>query len=225
MRTPDSSEDIDPEVRTDLPLRPPPEPPGDDEPEGHLEGLTALFLQALEARREGDVDKAGRLLRALLHKEPRLAEPHLELASLLLDTERPEEALEHAREAVRILDQGGQWTDDLPPHVLRALAWDTLGEALRQTADQDEVVFGDADRWQALMAEARMAFRTAAELDPENEHAQWSAFGMGPAPEAADVEEPEGEDVGDLVDLVHLAEGTPVLPEGLLDDEDDEERG
>ena len=28
----------------------------------------------------------GRLLRALLHKEPRLAEPHLELASLLLDT-------------------------------------------------------------------------------------------------------------------------------------------
>ncbi|MBL8615867.1 MAG: hypothetical protein JNM72_09695 [Deltaproteobacteria bacterium] len=201
--------------------------------ETHLEGLADRFDEAMAARRAADADRAIDLLRGILRDEPRLAEPHLELAGILLDLEQPEEALEHAREAVRLLSHGAIWTEAVPAKVLGSLAWDTLGECLKQTADQDSVVFGPEERWRALMEEARFAFARATELDPDNEHASWGAFGMGvsaPAAEggarwvrrAPEQDQPEGEEDEDLdleegdedEDLAALLAG--VLPDADL---------
>ena len=146
-----------------------------DEPEAHLEGLEQRFLEALERHRAHDVDGALELLKGVLRAEPRLPEPRLELTRIYLDTGRLDEAEEEAREAVRLLEAGGQWTLELPPAALLSLGWNLLGEILRSQADQDEVVFGDPAIWGRLMAESKAAFRRAAQLDPTNEHAaQWA---------------------------------------------------
>lgn len=158
--------------------------------EEHLRGLADLFEEALEARRSGKVDLTLELLRRLLRDEPRLAEPRIELANLLISLDQPEEAAEQAREAIRILDNGGQWTEAVPESVLLSLACTTLGAALTQAADKDEVVFGPVDRWKAMMEEAKAAFHRAATLDPENEHAADLALGFGaPATRSRTVEE------------------------------------
>ena len=180
-----------------------------DRDEEHLAPLAIRFMRALELRRAGQVDRAAEDLRSILRVEPRLAEPHMELASVHLAIEQPERGLEHAREAVRLLETGARWNEDLPEHVVRSLAYNLLGEALRKTADQDAVVFGAPEQWKALMEEARGAFRRAAELDPENQHASWAAFGFGPEPEpgAADPDGDPAIPALDLVGLVALHEG------------------
>lgn len=157
----------------------PTEAPALHDDETHLEGLDQRLLDALQARRKGDVDAASDLLRSILTVEPRLAEPRLELASMLLEAEQLEEAEAEAREAARLLDLGGQWSEDVDPVILRSLAWNLLAECLRRRADQDDVVFGDPDHWAALMNESRDAFEKAAKLDPTNEHAGHWALGMG----------------------------------------------
>jgi len=149
-----------------------------DDPESHLEGLGERFHAALDARRNHDVDGAAEILRGILKVEPRLGEPHLELASILLASGQLDDAEEHAREAARILEAGGQWIDDLPDNVVLSLAWSTLAEVLRQQADADEVVFGDPEVWRALMEESKTAFATAARLDPSNDNAQGWSFGL-----------------------------------------------
>jgi tetratricopeptide (TPR) repeat protein len=172
---------------TDAPSDLPHDAPGDapaeapvlHEDEAHLEGLDKRLLDALQARRKGDVDAASELLRSILSVEPRLAEPRVELASMLLEAEQLEEAEAEAREATRLLDLGGQWTEDVDPDIMRSLAWNLLAETLRRQADQDAVVFGDPERWAALMTESGEAFKKAASLDPTNEHAGHWAFGMG----------------------------------------------
>jgi len=174
--------------------------------EAHLAPLANRFMVALERRRAGQVDKAADELRAILRVEPRLAEPHMELASIHLALAQPDRAVEHAREAVRLLETGSRWNEDLPENVVASLALNLLGESLRQVADQDSVVFGDPERWKELMAEARLSFKKAAELDPDNEHASWSAFGFGPEPKADAAPTDDAEDVPplDLVGLVAL---------------------
>lgn len=164
---------------TDTPTSPPTEAPVLHDDESHLEGLDQRMLDALQARRKGDVDAASELLRSILSVEPRLAEPRVELASMLLEAEQLEEAEAEAREAARLLDLGGQWAEDVNPDIMRSLAWNLLAEALRRQADQDTVVFGDPERWTTLMAESREAFQKAASLDPTNEHAAHWALGMG----------------------------------------------
>jgi tetratricopeptide (TPR) repeat protein len=180
--------------------------------EAHLESLAVRFMSALERRRNGDIDRALKDLRAILKVEPRLAEPHMELASLLLSTEQPEPAVEHAREALRLLQTGGQWTDEVPEQVINSLAWNLLGESLKQMADQDSVVFGSPERWNRLMTEAKAAFNRAAELDPNNQHASWSAFGFGPEPEPLDDDDDVNAGIPalDLVGLVAMYEGKEV---------------
>jgi tetratricopeptide (TPR) repeat protein len=157
----------------------PAEAPALHEDEGHLDGLDQRLLDAMQARRKGDVDAASELLRSILSVEPRLAEPRVELASMLLEAEQLEEAEAEAREATRLLDLGGQWSEDVDPDIMRSLAWNLLAEALRRQADQDSVVFGDPERWTALMTESGDAFKKAASLDPTNEHAGHWALGMG----------------------------------------------
>ncbi len=164
------------------------EPTVFDAPESHLEGLGQRFLLAMAARDKDDLDAAAELLRSILRAEPRLGEPHMELGRILLETGQLEEAEEHAREAVRIFEAGGQWTDDLPEAVVSSMAWDLLGEVLRSKADSDEVVFGAPETFAGLMAEAKAAFLQAARLDPTNEHAITWAFGFDPASVAAEAE-------------------------------------
>lgn len=143
--------------------------------DAHLDGLGERFYRALDLARDRDLDGAADLLSGILKIEPRLGEPHLELARILAETGQLDEAEAHAREAVRILESGGQWVDDLPEPVLQSLAHGLLGEVLRRRADSDEVVFGDPKSWESLMKEAKAAFARASELDPTNTGAQaWS---------------------------------------------------
>ena len=163
-----------------------------------LQGLAQRFQQALRAREQGDIDSAAELLRGILKAEPRLAEPRMELAHILLSTGQLDEGEEQARDAIRILESGGQWTDDLPEDVLLALAYDTLGEALRLRADSDAVVFGPESAWLALVSEARTIFRKASALDPDNDHAWfWSFDTDQPSPRRtrpdAEADEDDGE--------------------------------
>ena len=65
-----------------------------------LDALGRRFLEALDRKRAGDVDGSEDELRAILKVEPRLAEPHMELARILLDTDRLSDAEIHAREGL-----------------------------------------------------------------------------------------------------------------------------
>lgn len=152
----------------------------DDLEQSALEALEPRFLQALASRDRGALDDAEEALRAILKLEPRLPEPHLELARILLDTERVPAAEPHAREALRHLEAGGQWTDELPENVLQSVAHALLAEVLRRLAESDEVIFGPPDRFEALLAESRQHFAAAAALDPTDATASYYAFFLGP---------------------------------------------
>jgi tetratricopeptide (TPR) repeat protein len=141
-----------------------------------VQGLQQRFHQALEARARNDVDGAAELLRSIFQIELWLAEPRMELVHILLNTKQLTEAEEHAREALRILETGGQWTDDLSADALMSLAYTTLGETLRQRADSDEVIFGDPEKFKQLHSESRTAFLKASALDPDNQHAIYWGF-------------------------------------------------
>jgi tetratricopeptide (TPR) repeat protein len=144
-----------------------------------LHRLEGRFLTALAARDAGRLDAAEDDLREILKVEPRLPEPHMELARILLDTDRLTEAEPHAREAIRWLDQGGVWTDEIPEDVVKGLAHGLLAEILRRRADEDDVLFGDPAAFHALVAESREHYRKAASYDPSDEYASYHAFFLG----------------------------------------------
>jgi len=131
-----------------------------------------LFLEALEAHRKADIDRAIDLLRKVIRSDPRLPEPHLQLGRIHLDAGRLEDAEHETREALKWLEGGGQWVDDLPEEVMQSVAHGQMGEVLRQIAESDEVIFGDPGRFQKLLKEARSHFDKARQLDPTNEHAE-----------------------------------------------------
>ena len=144
-----------------------------------LTELESRFLAALSSKEAGDLDAAEEELRAILRVEPRLPEPHLELGRLLLDTDRLDDAEDHVREALRLVEAGGQWTDEIPEAVLEALTHATLAEVLRRRADDDDVIFGDPAVFKSLVDESRRHFARAAELDPQDEYASYHAFFLG----------------------------------------------
>lgn len=148
----------------------------EQEDRARMAGLQARFQQALVARERDDVDGAAELLRSVLAAEPRLAEPRLELAHILMNTRQLDEAEEQAREALRILQTGGQWTDDIDEDTLLSHAYTTLAEILRQRADDDTIIFGDPEAFQKLQSESRTLFRKASALDPNNQHAIYWGF-------------------------------------------------
>lgn len=159
-----------------------------DEP--HLSTLGPRFLAAIELRAAGRVDEALDAFQAILKVEPRLAEPRLEIGRIHLETGRLEEAEVETREGLRILLNGGQWTEDLPENVVLALAWALLGEILKEKAASDEVVFGDPAVFKELLAESRVAFAKAAELDPSDSSSWANALEL--AEERRDKEEMTG---------------------------------
>ncbi len=144
-----------------------------------LDELQSRFVAAMADKEAGRIDAAEDAYRAILAEEPRLAEPRLELAHLLLATDRVEEAVEHARLAVEHLEAGGQWVEDLSEEVVRALAHRVLAEALRRRADEDDVIFGDPEVFRGLLAEARAHFERASRLDPSDAYSSYHAFFMG----------------------------------------------
>ena len=148
--------------------------------EQELEQLQQLFLAALAASEAKQVDRAEELLLVVLRKEPRLPEPRLELARLHLDAGRLDDAEQHALTAIRWLEQGGRWLDDLSDEQELSLAHNLVAEALKQKLDDDELVFGDAAVYQELLKRSRHHFKLAAELDPDNEHASWNDQTLDP---------------------------------------------
>ena len=149
-----------------------------DDGYGLLGELGQKFLVALAHKEAGRVDRAEDELRAILRVEPRLPEPRMELARLLLDTDRLEDAEDQAREALESLELGGAWTEDVPEQTVKSIAHATLAEVLRRRADEDDVIFGDPDAFRALVEEARQHFAKAAELDPSDATANYYAFHM-----------------------------------------------
>jgi len=156
------------------------EPDWLSEPEPHLKELEVLFMKALELREKGKIEGAQKTFKEILHREPRLAEPRLELACMLLEANQLDEAESEARESLRILDAGGQWTLDIAEHELKAHACLVLGEVLRRRLEEDEAIFGDAETYRKLADEARGLYARAAELNPEDAEASFMKFTMGP---------------------------------------------
>jgi tetratricopeptide (TPR) repeat protein len=145
---------------------------------GLLEELGRRFLGALAHKEAGRLDRAEDELRAILRTEPRLPEPRMELARLLLDSDRLEDAEDQAREALEALEAGGAWTEELPEETVKSIAHATLAEVLRRRADEDDMIFGDPAAFRALVEEARSHFRKAADLDPSDATASYYAFHM-----------------------------------------------
>jgi tetratricopeptide (TPR) repeat protein len=155
-----------------------------DHHEGELlDALGSQYLDALELYRTNRLDRAEDALRGILRAEPRLAEPHLTLGRLLLDTARLEPAEDHTRTALEILGSDGQWTDEVPDHVVQSIAHAQLAEILRRRADDDDVIFGDPERFHAIVKESKEHFARAAELDPSDATSSFYAFFMGPPQE------------------------------------------
>jgi tetratricopeptide (TPR) repeat protein len=151
-----------------------------DDERALLDSLGEKFMRALRDKDRGRIDDAEDTLRSILQVEPRLAEPRMELARVLLDTDRLVEAEEQSREALSQLETGGQWTDNLPENVIMGLAHGLLAEVLRRRADDDDVIFGDPDAFRKLVEESKTHFSQAAELDPFDEYSSYHAFFLGP---------------------------------------------
>ena len=146
-----------------------------DAPEPHLEGLGDEFMKAVQRMEKNDIDAAAEILRRILQKEPRLAEPRIELARILVETRQIFEAESEIREAIRILENGGQWLDELSETQVQSVAYGLLAEVLRLMAEEDDIVFGDPEKWRAIVDESHAAFRKARSLDPDNAHAEYWA--------------------------------------------------
>ncbi len=144
-----------------------------------LDKLGVDFLEAVAVHAGGDIDRAEEMLRKVIRTEPRLAEPHLELAHLLLATERLDDAEGHAREGLEHLSSTGLWMEDLVEEDVRALAHRMLGEILRRRAESDDMVFGDAAVFRATLEESRLHFSTASKLDPTDTESGQAAFFLG----------------------------------------------
>lgn len=151
----------------------------ENEETGVQDALAKRFLAALADKDGGRIDRAEDELRAILAAEPRIGEPRIELARILLDTDRVEEAEEHAREGLADLIASGVWVEDIPPNVVLGLAHALLAEVLRRRADDDDVIFGDPAVWKAMIEESKTHFAKASELDPADEYASYHAFFLG----------------------------------------------
>lgn len=147
-----------------------------------LRELSEHFTAALGLKERGQVDRAEEILLGILRTEPRLPEPRMELARILLDTERLSEAEEHARLALTHLEAGGRWTDTLPEGVVEAIAHALLAETLRRRLEEDDIVFGDAQAYRAMLSEAQQLFAAAHRLDPTDETSSFYAYFLGAEP-------------------------------------------
>ena len=126
--------------------------------------MQELFMAAMEHRQMGQTKKAEVCLLEILKNEPRLPEPHLELAHIYHATKQLDEARIHIEEAVQYLENGGQWLD-LPEQEVLSMAYVIQGDIYRSLADLDEVVFGDQVLYVDYINRAKNAFSKANMID------------------------------------------------------------
>lgn len=129
-----------------------------------IEPMQALFMAAMEHRQMGQTKKAEACLLEIVKNEPRLPEPHLELAHIYHSTEQLDEARIHIEDAVQYLENGGQWLD-LPEAEVLSMAYVIQGDIYRSLADLDEVVFGDQVLYVEYINKAKKAFTKANTID------------------------------------------------------------
>ena len=147
--------------------------------EDHLAALEPKFTAALLLKEKGLLDQAEEVLRGILSVEPRLAEPRLELGRIFLETDRLEQSEAQTREALRLLEAEGQWTEALPENVVLGLCCAQLAEILRRRADEDDVIFGNPKEFHAMVKESKSLFARASTLDPNDDYSSYYAFFMG----------------------------------------------
>lgn len=189
-------------------------------PEPHLAALGPRFLKGLALRNAGKIDEALDVFNQVLLVEPRLPEPRMERARIRLEMGQLEDAETDVREAIRVLDGGGQWSEDVAENVVQALAWSLLGEILKEKASTDDVVFGDEETFRTLLAQSRAAFARAAELDPTDTTSQVNAL------ELSEEAEDKAEMTGDfLMDLLPNVPVEPAPKPTAGDDDDGDEPG
>lgn len=192
----------------------------DTKAEPHLAALGPRFLQGLAARDAGRVDQALEIFNQILLVEPRLPEPRMERGRIRLEMGQLDDAETDLREAIRVLESGGQWSEDVAENVVQALAWGLLGEILKEKASTDEVVFGDEETFRTLLSQSRVAFARAAELDPTDATSNVNALEL--SEETLEKAEMTGDFLMDLLpnDMPPPASGSdmPGDPDGDPDD-------
>lgn len=129
-----------------------------------IQPMQELFIAAMEHRQQGNTKKAEACLLKIVQSEPRLPEPHMELAHMYLSMEQLDDARTHIEQSVQYLESGGQWLD-LPEHELLSMAYMIQGEVYRSLADQDEIVFGNQEVYMDYINRARTAFQKANQVD------------------------------------------------------------
>ena len=139
--------------------------------------LEKFWIDAVEARQQGDHEEARKLYKAILDTEPRLAEPRLELGHMEIEAGDIDEGIEHVRLAIAALEGGGQWIDGIEPATLLSFALNLLGEALFRQAE-GLAHKDDQERFRELWNEAADVFARAVRLDPENVDAKRNAFSV-----------------------------------------------
>ena len=137
--------------------------------ENYTNALIKKFEQALEARENNDIDSCCELLLHIIKNEPRLPEPHMELANIYLIIEKFEDARVHIEEAITYLENGGQWTE-IDLNTLLSLAYATKSEIYHALADRDEIVLNSNEtEFIRLIKISQSAKKKAQELNP-NQH-------------------------------------------------------
>ena len=193
------------------------------QPEPHLAALGPRFLRGLALRNAGRIDEALGIFNQILSVEPRLPEPRLERGRIRLEMGQLEDAEADVREAIRVLESGGQWSEDVPENVVLALAWSLLGEIIKEKASTDDVVFGDEETFRGLIAQSRVAFARAAELDPTDNNSQINALEL--SEEAEDKAEMTGDFLMDLFPNESPIPAPPPAKGDPTDDDDDDSGG
>jgi hypothetical protein len=147
------------------------------------EALEPKMKAALALREAGQNAKAADVLREIIHADPRLPEPRLELAHVAASRDDWEEAQTQARMGVSLLRAGGQWTADLPPSTLLAFAINLLGETVVRPLEEGDLFLVDQPAFVVAWNEAATLFQEAATLDPASEDARRNQARYRPLPQ------------------------------------------
>ena len=140
-----------------------------DQENSYTNALIKKFEQAMEARERNDIDSCCELLLQVIKQEPRLPEPHLEIANIYLIIEKLEDARVHIEEAITYLENGGQWMD-MDLSTVLSLAYATKSEIYHALADQDEIVLNaNETEFIRLMKISKEAKQKSEECNP-NQH-------------------------------------------------------
>jgi tetratricopeptide (TPR) repeat protein len=134
------------------------------------EKIESAFMQAMEQRRADQLDEARELLERIVETEPRFPEPYLELALISHAGGLLERAIDEARLGLEMLEEYGQWVEDIPPDVLLGHARVVLAQLLIEAAEATDLATNRAEFLQ-LWNEGAELFSLALEADPSNSDA------------------------------------------------------